>query len=104
MLYIKIRGSIDRFSVGLFTYLHFLKGGQTMLNRMLTLDLRGASERYGLSKPTLCRIAREHGALLRPQNKYLVKVDIMDCIILGSQTAGGQEELCMKHSGLSYLR
>lgn len=63
-----------------------------MINRMLTLDLRGASERYGLSKPTLCKIAEQHDALLRPGRKYLVKVSIMDQVILGTNTAGRQEQ------------
>lgn len=44
----------------------------------LTISLRDAQVRYGLSRTSLTKIGKENDALVRIGNKYLLFVDRMD--------------------------
>lgn len=47
----------------------------------LTISLRDAQVRYGLSRTSLTKIGKENDALVRIGNKYLLFVDRMDKVI-----------------------
>ena len=47
----------------------------------VTISLRDAQERYGLSRPTLTRIGKANNAIIFVGNKYLLFVDRMDKVI-----------------------
>ena len=61
------------------------KGGSTMKTdvEQLTISLRDAQVRYGLSRTSLTKIGKENDALVRIGNKYLLFVDRMDKAIKG---------------------
>ena len=59
------------------------KGGSAMKTdvEQLTISLRDAQVRYGLSRTSLTKIGKENDALVRIGNKYLLFVDRMDKVI-----------------------
>ena len=51
--------------------------------KKLTIPLREATIRYGLSRPTLTKIGKENHAIARIGNMYLLNVDVMDELLMG---------------------
>ena len=47
----------------------------------LTISLRDATFRYGLSRTSLTKLGKEYGAITRYKNKYLLYVDFMDKVL-----------------------
>ncbi len=55
----------------------------TDAKRKLTIPLREATIRYGLSRPTLTKIGKENHAIAKIGNMYLLNVDVMDDLLMG---------------------
>lgn len=47
-------------------------------SKQLTISLRDAQARYGLSRTSLTKIAKENNAIVKVGNKYLLFVEQMD--------------------------
>ena len=59
------------------------KGGNAMKAdvEQLTISLRDAQVRYGLSRTSLTKIGKENKAIVKIGNKYLIFVNKMDEVI-----------------------
>ena len=49
--------------------------------KRITMTMREACERYGLSRTALTKIGKENGAIMRVGNKYILQINIMDDVI-----------------------
>ena len=49
----------------------------------IVISLRDATIRYGLSRPTLIKLALQHGCGKKIGNKYMLQLDKMDEVIAG---------------------